>query len=223
MILKKGNSGIAVAAWKDFLRSQGYAETDGDVFDDATDGQTRTWQRIMRLKDDGVVGPKTIDQAKQKGFTGFPDDPKMPAGPSKKCLDFIKSFEMEKLTVYNDGYGFPTVGIGHRVLPEDDLKLGDTITKERSAAFFERDIAEHSEPIRDLVKVSLTQGQFDALVSLVFNIGKQNFADSSLLARLNRGDYAGARERFDAWIKSNGKVSRGLQRRRDAEQEMWDS
>jgi lysozyme len=223
MILKKGQIGTAISAWAEFLNGQGFDAGKGLTFDDKVDAATKAFQRSLRLKDDGVVGPKTIYQAGLRGFHGFSDQPTMPAAPSKRCLDFIKSFELEKLTVYNDGYGFPTVGIGHKVKPEDDLKLGDTITKARSAELFYQDIAEHSQPIKDLVRVSLTQGQYDALVSLVFNIGGHNFEDSSLLARLNRGDYDGARERFDGWIKSNGKVSRGLQRRRDAEQEMWDS
>jgi lysozyme len=141
---------------------------------------------------------------------------------SQRGIDFIKSFEKEVLTVYNDGYGFPTVGIGHLVKPEDKLKYGDKITKARSDAFFARDLATHAEPVNRLVRVPLTQGQYDSLTSLVFNIGEGNFAKSTLLRKLNDGDYAGARVAFASWNKSNGKVSNGLIRRRKEEQKMWD-
>jgi hypothetical protein len=73
------------------------------------------------------------------------------------------------------------------------------------------------------VKVPLTQGQFDALCDLVLNMGAGNFKKSSLLARLNRGDYAGARAAFDLYVNSGRPAHEaGLVRRRDAEQLMWD-
>ena len=72
-----------------------------------------------------------------------------------------------------------------------------------------------------MVKVPLTQGQFDALVSFAFNCGAGNLKKSSLLKKLNAGDYDGARASFDLYTRSKGKVLRGLMRRRDAEQALW--
>jgi hypothetical protein len=73
-----------------------------------------------------------------------------------------------------------------------------------------------------LVKVPLTQGQFNALTDLTFNFGAGNLKKSVLLTRLNAGDYAGARAAFDLYVKSKGETMKGLVRRRDAEQALWD-
>ena len=136
-------------------------------------------------------------------------------------MAFIKGYEKEVLHVYNDGYGYPTVGVGHLVKPGDNLKLGQPITKARSDAFFAQDLATHAKPVDDLVKVRLSQNQYDALVSLVYNIGAGNFRKSLVLTSLNAGDYAGAAEHFGNWIHSAGKVSKGLINRRNAEKKIF--
>ena len=140
---------------------------------------------------------------------------------SPKGLAFIKGYEKEVLSVYNDGYGYLTCGVGHRVLPADHLVKGQKITKAQSDAFFAHDVAVHAQPVDELVTKPLTQNQYDALVSLVFNIGGPNFKKSSVLRLINAGNYVGAAAHFMDWIHSAGKVSKGLINRRNAEKKIF--
>lgn len=136
---------------------------------------------------------------------------------SDKGAGFIASFEKEVLHVYDDGYGFPTAGIGHRV----NLPLGTAITKEQSREWWKADLAKYGGAVDRSVTVHVTQNQFDMLTSLCFNIGIGAFQQSSLVRRLNRSDYAGCADGFLAWNKSNKKVSKGLDRRRKAERAIF--
>ncbi len=144
---------------------------------------------------------------------------------SAKGKAFIKSWEGEVLKVYLDAVGLPTAGVGHLLSPAEKkrLKVGTPISAAQSNEWFDRDVAEHAKPVDDLVKVSLTQGQYDALVSLVFNIGAANFAKSTLLKRLNAGNYSAAHDAFDSWVFAGRKKLLGLIRRRNAEQILFNS
>lgn len=222
---KKKNKVEEVKAWQQFLLDHNYpvGKVDGK-FGPATARETRHFQEFCGLVPDANVGPKTLAAAEARGFAGFPASNEVakpePVGKmqvSQAGRDFIASFEKLRLKVYDDGYGYPTVGIGHRT----DLPMNATITKEQALEFFEQDLAEHAEPVDRLIRVPLTQGQYDALVSLVFNIGGPNFEQSSLPGLLNAGKYDEACERFAGFNKSAGKVSRGLVRRRAAEQVMF--
>ncbi|WP_312069487.1 lysozyme, partial [Acinetobacter sp.] len=75
--------------------------------------------------------------------------------------------------------------------------------------------------VNNLVKVPLSQNQFDALVSLTYNIGSTAFKNSTLLKKLNAKDYAGAADQFLRWNKGGGKVLKGLVRRREAERALF--
>lgn len=75
------------------------------------------------------------------------------------------------LQVYDDGYGIPTVGLGHKVIPEDNLKIGDLITVERAKGFLAVNLSPVEVAINDGVKVALHQYEYDALVSVLFNSG----------------------------------------------------
>jgi lysozyme len=136
-------------------------------------------------------------------------------------LIFIKSFEGEILHVYDDGYGFPTGGVGHLIKPEDHMKLGDKVSPELSMSWFKKDIASYVKIVNDFVSQPITQNQFDALVSLSFNIGVGNFKKSSVLVFTNKKNFKGAAEKFGLWIHSNGKLSKGLVRRRAAEARLF--
>ena len=74
-----------------------------------------------------------------------------------------------------------------------------------------------------LIKVPLTQGQFDALVSFSFNVGLGNLQNSTLRMKVNRSDFEGAAEQFLVWTKAGGKVLKGLVIRRTHEKEMFES
>lgn len=100
---------------------------------------------------------------------------------------FLKNEEGVKLTVYKDSAGYLTVGCGHKVLPEDNLKLGDTITQAQSDAFLAKDLktAESGVNARCLSGYSFTQNQFDALVSIAYNGGNGVLNTSDMKNLLN--------------------------------------
>lgn len=132
--------------------------------------------------------------------------------------ELIKKWEKLELKAYlptpNDVW---TIGWGHT----HTTKPGMVITEEQAQKLFERDVKWAEEAVNKRVKVGLTQNQFDALVSFVFNIGEAGFAGSTALKRLNAGNYEGAAEAMTWWNKQKGKVLRGLVRRRAEEKEYF--
>lgn len=139
---------------------------------------------------------------------------------SKVGREFIKGFEQLRLKAYPDpGTGGKpwTIGWGHT----KGVKPGDQITEEQAEAFLSEDLAEFEAAVNSGVKVALAQNQFDALVSLAFNIGAKAFADSTLVKRLNEGNFRAAKDQFTRWVFSGGKYMPGLHKRRTAEAEMF--
>lgn len=137
-------------------------------------------------------------------------------------LDFISEREGCELSAYPDPAtgGDPwTIGIGHI----KGVKPGDTCSKEQAMKWLSEDIAVVERCINASVKGPITQNQFDALASLVFNIGTGNFGKSTLLKKLNDGDDAGAAKEFLRWNKAAGRVMNGLTKRRAAEMELFSS
>ena len=147
-----------------------------------------------------------------------------------KCSDqgraLIQSFESCRLTAYRDGGGVLTIGWGHT---GTEVVPGMTITQSQAEALFGDDIADFERDVNSLVKVPLTQGQFDALVSFSYNCGSdidddtraEGLGDSTLLRLINAENFADAANEFPKWNKDNGKVSNGLTRRRKAERELF--
>jgi lysozyme len=130
---------------------------------------------------------------------------------------FIEQAEGQSLTAYQDGRGIWTICTGHTI----GVRQGDTATPEQCDAFLADDLAMTEGAVNRLVKVPLNQNQFDALVSLVFNIGQGNFATSTILRLVNGGSVAAAADAFLMWDKVGGEVSPGLVRRRTAERAMF--
>ena len=135
-------------------------------------------------------------------------------------------FESCKLEAYPDpgsGDGRPwTIGWGHT---GPEVVKGLKWTQKQADDAFVIDIAKFEREVSSLVKVPVSQGQFDALVCFAYNAGSdidadtipEGLGDSTLLRKLNAGDYAGAAAEFPKWNKNDGKVMRGLIRRRAAE------
>lgn len=98
-----------------------------------------------------------------------------------------------------NNHGFPTIGFGHLCSTADLVKYSKGLTREAGEVLFKHDLEPRIKFINDHVRVKLTQNQFDALVSLVFNIGKGAFGKSSVLRCLNQGDYANAASHFLDW------------------------
>ena len=96
---------------------------------------------------------------------------------------------------YLDTKGIPTIGIGHT----GGVKIGDTATDEQVVEWLQEDVSRAEDAINYNTSVELSQTQFDALVSFVFNVGVHAFLESTLRRKLNAGDYAGAADAFDNW------------------------
>ncbi len=141
---------------------------------------------------------------------------------SKVGIDLISSFEDTKLKAYDDSIGVWTIGIGTTVYPNGvKVKKGDVCTLEQAKSYFANDLKRFEKTVNDSVKVDLTQNQFDALVSLTYNIGSTAFKNSTLLKKLNAKDFTGAADQFLVWNKGGGKIMKGLVRRREAERALF--
>jgi lysozyme len=122
------------------------------------------------------------------------------------------------LKAYQDSVGVWTVGYGHT---GSDVHPGLVITAEQASALLQKDVADAVAAVNKLVSVPLKQHQFDALVDFVFNLGSQRLATSTLLRKLNAGDFAGAAEQFLVWVRAGNEVLPGLVTRRKAERAMF--
>lgn len=142
---------------------------------------------------------------------------------SENVIEFIRQLEGEKLTAYPDIVGIWTIGVGHTGFVDGKpVARGMAITKEKSKELLTADLKRFESAVNDAVKVTLTQNQFDALVSLAFNIGEGAFARSTLVNKLNAGDKKGAAEQFLVWKNAGGRVSQGLLNRRQKEKAMFE-
>lgn len=142
--------------------------------------------------------------------------------PSANCIAVLHYFESCKLEAYPDPGsrdGRPwTIGWGHT---GPEVVKGLVWGQEKADGVFLQDLAVKASSVPPLVKVPLTQGHFDALVSFAYNLGAWALKSSTLLRLLNAGDYSGAAEQFARWNKNDGRVMRGLTRRRAAEKALW--
>jgi lysozyme len=136
---------------------------------------------------------------------------------SKTGIDLIKHFEGCELEAYKCAAGVPTIGYGHI----KGVTMGDTITQDEAEAMLVHELLEYENYIHDCIDVQLSQNQFDAMVSWVFNLGVGNLRSSTLRTVLNQGDYEGVPAQIMRWNKAGGKVLEGLTRRRQAEADLF--
>ena len=142
---------------------------------------------------------------------------------SSRGLDLIKDFEGFSSKAYLDVVKIPTIGFGNTFYEDGrKVKLGEQISKTDALKLLEvvanRDFADKIFPA---IKVKVTQNQFDAMVSLAYNVGAGAFLKSTLLKKVNAGDFAGAGEQFLRWNRAGGKVVLGLTRRREREKQLF--
>jgi lysozyme len=155
---------------------------------------------------------------------------------SQKCIQQIKLDEGVKNKPYQCPALLWTVGVGHVIdpnhakVPFSDRKAlpipdgwNRVLSADEIDEILRKDLTRFEAGVLRLIKVKLTQGQFDALVSFSFNVGLGNLQNSTLRMKLNRGDYEGAAEQFLVWTKAGGKVLPGLVKRRTHEKEMFES
>lgn len=130
---------------------------------------------------------------------------------------FIQQWEGTEQVAYLDSVGVPTICTGST----RNVFIGQHATLSECEDRLHEDTSYAGQAIKRLVLVKLTQGQYDALVSLVFNIGEGNFARSTLLRKLNRGQCSAAADEFKRWVYAGGKKLRGLVNRRAAESALF--
>ena len=137
-------------------------------------------------------------------------------------IDLICGFEGLRLKAYDDGVGVWTIGFGTTIYPNGiRVKKGDTCTEAQAKAYMVYDLKKFESAVNNAVTVPLNQNQFDALVSLAYNIGPSAFSKSTLVKKLNAGDIRGAAEQFDVWVNAGGKRMQGLVNRRAKENEVF--
>lgn len=161
----------------------------------------------MRLSPEGLAFIKRFES-----FVAYPYDDKLPAVKGR-----YREWTGGKLR------GTATIGYGHTNAAKHPLKVvpGIRISEAEAAKILDVDLDECEQAVNRLVRVPMTQGQFDALVSFTFNCGEANL--KKLIAPMNRRDYAGTYAKFDLYVLSGGERMRGLVRRRDGEQGLWNS
>ena len=135
---------------------------------------------------------------------------------SAACLVGIATHEGYRSEAYKDTVGIPTIGFGETA----GVKMGDKTTPERALVQLLESTEKHADAIRQCIHVPLYQHEFDAYISLAYNIGTGAFCQSTLVKKLNAKDYAGACEEIRRWNKAGGKVLSGLVKRRDVEYRM---
>ena len=128
-------------------------------------------------------------------------------------LTLIKRFEGVRRVAYQDSVGVWTIGYGSTTEVDPGMRITQAEAEER----LQKDVRHAEDCINSAVSVPLTQGEFDALCSFVFNLGCAAFRGSTLLRKLLDSDYDGAAAEFARWDKAGGRVLAGLTRRRAAE------
>lgn len=141
---------------------------------------------------------------------------------SKNGTNLISTFEGFYSNAYLCPAGVWTIGIGTTIYPNGTkVKQGDKCTMTQAVEYLSHDLQSFERTVNQAVTVSLSQNQFDALVSLAYNIGSNAFEDSTLVKYLNAGKYKSAAEEFLVWNKGGGKVLKGLVNRRAVERELF--
>ena len=139
---------------------------------------------------------------------------------SQRGIDLIKQFEGYSSKAYPDPAtgGAPwTIGYG----TTKGVKPGMVITAQQAEKMLRDAVAKFESGVSSLVTAPTTQGQFDAMVSLAYNIGLGNFGKSTLLKKHNARCYTCAADQFRVWNRANGKVMNGLTKRRAAERQVY--
>lgn len=170
----------------------------------------------------GLVVAALVATAASKDARTFVGEVVDKAGEALK--DLIARFEGYSPTVYQDVAGLWTIGYGHLVKPGEPYHPYGPVTEitlEEAAALLEADTEIARRCVENHVTVPLTENQRAALISFVFNVGCGAFKSSTLLRRLNWGEYEAAAEEFDKWVNAGGVRVAGLVNRRAHEKETF--
>jgi len=181
------------------------------------------FQQARGLVADGIAGPKTL--AALFPADVMPDEPSAPSSGMKTSAfgrAAISQREGVRLEAYRDSVGILTIGVGHTSMAgPPTVSPGMKITAEECDDILSRDLALFEKAVNVAVTASMSQNQFDACVSLAFNIGGKAFKNSSVVRKLNAGDVAGAANAFLLWNRAGGRVLKGLTTRRQSERKQF--
>jgi len=183
---------------------------------------------FLRKISGGKLTQKQVDAADKLIATAYDDVTSMlgiatdEMSISPSGIDLIRNFESLRLNAYDDGVGVWTIGYGTTKYPNGiRVKKGDTCTLDQAKAYMQNDLKSFEQTVNNTVKVPLNQNQFDALVSLAYNIGSTAFKNSTLVRQLNEGNYKAAANQFNVWVNAGGKRMQGLVNRRAAERTLF--
>ncbi|WP_159153104.1 lysozyme [Acinetobacter johnsonii] len=183
---------------------------------------------FLRKISGGKLTQKQVDAADKLIATAYDDlndvlgiaTDEMHISPSG--VDLICNFEGKRLTAYDDGVGVWTIGFGTTVYPNGiKVMKGDTCTEAQAKTYMAHDLKKFEATVNKAVTAQLNQNQFDALVSLAYNIGTNAFSKSTLVKKLNTNDNRAAADQFDVWVNAGGKRMQGLVNRRAKEKALF--
>jgi len=137
----------------------------------------------------------------------------------ERGLNLIKKFEGFSDKEYICPAGKITIGYGHVILPNENFQ--QPMTRLEAENLLKKDLISREKSLNILLKVPINQNQFDALISLIYNIGVENFKQSTLLNFLNNKLFDKIPEQFRRWKYINKLVSKGLLNRREEEIKLW--
>ena len=212
MLLKVGSTGVQVKELQKLLSLR----EDG-IFGINTLKAVKDFQSKNGLNSDGIAGNKTLEALSEHKT-------KLKYSLSDNGMKLLEQFEGLRLEAYLDSASIATIGFGSIKYPNGNkVKLGDKITKAQAKEYKLHDLKEFENTVNTSVNIPLSQNQYDALVSLSYNIGSSAFKNSTLLKKLNNKDYKGAAEQFLVWINSGGRKVKGLENRRKSEMKLFNS
>jgi len=140
---------------------------------------------------------------------------------TKRGINLIKRFEGFEPEIYLDAAGLPTIGYGHLLRSGEAEMFKNGITPEAGEALLIKDVLSAEQAVLRLIRVPLTDGQFDALVSFTFNLGSGALQRSTLRRKVNHEEHDEVPEQFMRWVWAGGRRLRGLVRRREAEATLY--
>lgn len=211
-----------VQTFQQRLQDLGWRIDADGLFGPNSASATKAFQQQVGLDPDGIVGPLTWAALFSEAAPAAPAEQTFtnPTGIrpiSQAGLNLIRDFEGRRLNAYQDAVGVWTIGYGHT----RTAYPGQRITEAGAVALLREDIATFERAVSQAVQVPLTDNQYAALVSFAFNVGSGALNSSTLLRRLNAGDYYGAANELLRWNRAGGRELYGLTRRREAERSLF--
>ena len=137
------------------------------------------------------------------------------------AIDLIKKYEGFRPESYQDSVGVWTIGYGTTRINGEPVKSGMTITEAQALQLVQQEVNKLWSQIESIVKVNLNDNQMNALVDFAYNLGFNALKTSTLMSKLNAGDFTGAANEFSRWVYAGGKILPGLVKRREAEKQLF--